>query len=184
MKYPQSILSGSLVVLSLALLAPSVAGQTNAAGGAQSEAARCEKILPLKILNADAGGGFKAEFAYDRDPGEIECGWVRLEAGGDKTQVVVKHRNKTAIASQAKNYQAGRTVEEMWEADVRETERSQESKRELIAGAGRRAALIPLSKMRLGIRAFILRDNDSITITASGVSNENFIKVAKAIVAP
>lgn len=151
---------------------------------AQTEAARCEKILPLKALNAEAGAGFKTDFAYDRDPGEIECGWVRLEAGGSKTQVVVTHRSKAAIAGQAKNYQPGRTTEEMWEVDVRDTEGSQESRRELIPGLGRRAALIPLPKMRLGARAFILRDNDSITMTASGLSKSDFIKVAKVIAAP
>lgn len=182
MKRQPSILIAS--AMSFALWAPIIDAQTSAPSGAASEAARCEKILPLKTLNAEAGAGFKTEFAYDRDPGEIECGWVRLEAGGDKTQLIVTHRNKAAIATQAKNYQAGRTVEEMWEVDVRDTERSQESKRELIAGLGKRAALIPLPKMRLGARAFILRDNDSITMTASGLSNSNFIKVAKVIAAP
>lgn len=170
--------------MSFALLAPIIDAQTSAAGGAASESARCEKILPLKTLNAEAGAGFKTDFAYDRDPGEIECGWVRLEAGGEKTQLTITHRNKVAIAGQAKKYQAGRSVEEMWEADVKDTERSQDSKRELIAGLGKRAALIPLPKMRLGARAFILRDNDSITMTASGLSSGNFIKVAKAIAAP
>jgi hypothetical protein len=178
MKHRQSSLIGSAI--SLMLLTPVVYAQNNAL----TEAARCEKILPLKKLNSEAGAGFKTDFAYDRDPGEIECGWARIEAGGDKTQVVVKHRDKVAIAGQAKNYQAGRTVEEMWEADVRDTERSQDSKRELIAGLGKRAALIPLPKLRLAARAFILRDNDSITMTASGLSTENFIKVAKVIAAP
>jgi hypothetical protein len=182
MKRHQSILIGSTI--SLALLPTVVDAQSSAPINAQSEAARCEKILPLKTLNAEAGAGFKTEFAYDRDPGEIECGWVRLEAGGDKTQLIITHRNKATIASQAKNYQAGRTVEERWEVDVRDTERSQESKRELIVGLGKRAALIPLPTLRLGARAFILRDNDSITMTASGLPNGNFIKVAKAIAAP
>lgn len=122
MKCQSSILITS--AMSFALLAPIIDAQTSAPGGAASEAARCEKILPFKTLNAEAGAGFKTEFAYDRDPGEIECGWVRLEAGGDKTQLIVTHRNKVAIASQAKNYQAGRTVEGMWEADVKDTERS------------------------------------------------------------
>ena len=151
---------------------------------AQSEASRCEKLLTLNTLNAEAGAGFKAEFAYDRDPGEIECGWVRLEAGGGKTQIILLHRSKAAIASQAKNYQNGRTPEEMWEVDVSDTERSQNSKRLLIPGLGKRAALIPLPKLRLGIRAFILRDNDAIMMTTTGLSNDDFIKVAKVIAAP
>lgn len=174
MKRFRSLITGACLLL--AWITPTVHAQT--------EEARCEKILPLKILNAQAGAGFKTEFAYDRDPGEIECGWVRLEAGGDKTQVVIKHRNKAAINAQAKNYQAGRTIEEMWEADVKDTERSQDSRRELIAGLGKRAALIPLPKMRLGIRAFVLRENDAIMMTASGLSKDNFIKVAKVIAAP
>jgi len=90
------------------------------------------------------GAGFKTDFAYDRDPGEIECGWVRLEAGGNKTQVVVTHRNNVAIAGRAKNYQKGRTIEAMWEVDVRDTERSQDSKRQSIPGLAKRAALILL----------------------------------------
>lgn len=151
---------------------------------AQSEAAKCEKILPLKALIAEAVVGFKTEFAYDRDPGEIECGWVRLEADGNKTQMIVMHRNKAAIAGRAKNYQKGRTTEEMWAVDVRETERSQDSKSQMIPALGKHAALIPLPKIRLGTRAFILRDNDSIMITASGLSNSDFIKVAKVIAAP
>lgn len=151
---------------------------------AQTEAAKCEILLPLNTLNAEAGAGFKAEFAYDRDPGEIECGWVRLEAGGQKTQIIVLHRRKAAIASEAKNFQNGRTADEMWEVDVRDTERSQESKRQLVAGLGKRAALVPLPKLRLAARVFILRDNDAIIMTGTGLSNSDFIKVAKVIAAP
>jgi len=151
---------------------------------AQTEAAKCEKVLPLNTLNAEAGAGFKAEFAYDRDPGGIECGWVRLEPGGDKTQIIVLHRNKAAIASQAKNYQKGRTPDEMWEVDVHDTERSQDSIRQIIPGLGKRAALVPLPKLRLAARAFVLRENDSIMMTATGLSNGDFIKVAKVIAAP
>lgn len=94
-----------------------------------TELAKCEKNLPLKTLTVEAGAGFKTDFAYDRDPGKIECGWLRAEAGGNKTQVVVKHRNKAAIVAQAKNYQQGRIIEEMREVHVRDTERSQDAKR-------------------------------------------------------
>lgn len=170
--------------MSFPLLVPIADAQTGAATNAPSEAARCEKILPLKTLNSEAGAGFKTEFACDRDPGEIECGWTRLEADGNKTLLIVMYRDKQGIAGRAKRFQQGRTVEEMWEVDVRETEVSQESKRQTVASLGKLAAVVPLPKTRLGARTFVLRENDWLMLTTSGLSTAEITKVAKSLAAP
>jgi hypothetical protein len=149
---------------------------------AQALEARCEKLLPQQALNAAVGAGFKAYDATERKPGEMECSWLNRSSGSIKT-LFVGHKSKAGLVSWGSNFAPAKSANEWWDMAVTNTEEAMKTKRQLVNGVGKRAALVAMPAGGQS-KLFIQRDDDVVEMVVMGLNNADVTKIAKALAAP
>lgn len=142
---------------------------------AQTPEARCEKMLPAAKLQAAAGAGLNAVDARVDKSGELECAWMR-RAPNTMASVSIQYYDKKFIA--ATN---GKTADAFYEDLIAPIEAINKSRREAVAGVGKRAVLVPADPQRLIV---IERDDGLVRVVMNNLSKVQAIAVAKAVAAP
>ncbi len=143
---------------------------------AQTPEAACIKLLPAEKLKAAAGAGFVEAESRIVQSGELLCAWMRRGAGGFAT-VAVQYYDKNNIAGSDKKG----TADDLYENIIKPHEEQSKTKREPIAGVGKRAALVAADPQRL---VAIQRDDAVLRIVMNGMSKPQAISIAKAVGTP
>ena len=164
-----------------AVFFPLFVGSANA----QTVEARCEKLLPLKTLTAALGAGYTAYDAVERKPGQLECSWLGRGSGSVKS-LIATHWNKAALADWGREFTPAKTGNDWWDDVAKNSEDAMKAKRQLVAGLGKRAAMIAMPANKTGSQTKILiqRDNEVIDLIGTGLSNAEITKAAKALASP
>jgi hypothetical protein len=148
------------------------------ASNAQTPEASCAKLMPADKLQAAIGKGMKTADAEIEKSGKVSCAWMR-RAPDPFATVSIEYYDKKAIAATTPD-NAG-SADDLFERMITPHEDRTKSKREAIAGVGKRAVLVPADPQRLVV---IERDGAVVRVVMNGASKAQAIAVAKAIAAP